>query len=369
MLDPPWLVQFSAFKNLPAGLFPSRIHAVEHPIQKMKLALILTGLCFALGLTACKKAPDTSAASVPSQTAAAPAAAAVAAPSASAAEETAFDPASLPTAKVQLGTFPYIALPDGYSYNGTKTLDYDRFMFAINGKVVPLEGRFFKAALQSTNNGEMSKVFIEKSFVGFMESLGAKKLNDSQIDYKVYELAHYDSEKSDVNIGQITHTYGLKTQEGQPVIFQLGLNGPRYNIMQLKDFKQTMSLLPPEAQADNLQKTIATDGKAVLHINFDTDKASLQADGSLIVDEIAKLLKTNAALKLSIEGHTDNTGSAEHNLALSKDRAVAVRDKLVALGIESARLKTAGFGSDKAVATNDTEANKARNRRVELVKF
>lgn len=337
----------------------------------MKITLILTGLCLALGLSACKKAPETSAASVPSQAATAPAAVAVPAPSASAttAEETAFDPASLPTAKVQLGAFPYIGTPEGYSYNGTKTLDYDRFMFAINGKVVPLEGRFFKAPLQRIDNAAMSTVFVEKSFVDFMESLGAQKLNDSKIDYKVYELAHYDSEKSDVNIGQITHTYGLKTQDGQPVIFQLGLNGPRYNIMQLKDFKQTMSLLPPEAQADNLQKTIATDGKAILHINFDTDKASLQADGSLIVDEIAKLLKTNAALKLSIEGHTDNTGSAERNLTLSKDRAVAVRDKLVALGIDPARLKTAGFGSDKALAANDNEADKARNRRVELVKF
>lgn len=337
----------------------------------MKITLILTGLCLALGLSACKKTPDTSAASGPSQTAAEPAVAAVPAPPASAptAEETAFDPGSLPTAKVQLGAFPYIGTPEGYSYNGTKTLDYDRFMFAINGKVVPLEGRLFKAPLQRIDNAEMSPVFVEKSFVDFMESLGAQKLNDSQIDYKVYELAKYDSEKSDVNIGQVTHTYGLKTQEGQPVIFQLGLNGPRYNIMQLKDFKQTLSLLPPEAEADNLQKTIAADGKAVLHINFDTDKASLQADGSLIVDEIAKLLKTNAPLKLSIEGHTDNTGSAERNLALSKDRAVAVRDKLVALGIDPARLKTAGFGSDKAVAANDSEASKARNRRVELVKF
>lgn len=337
----------------------------------MKITLILTGLCLALGLSACKKTPDSSAASVPSQTAAEPAVAAVPAPPASAptAEETAFDPGSLPTAKVQLGAFPYIGTPEGYSYNGTKTLDYDRFMFAINGKVVPLEGRLFKAPLQRIDNAEMSPVFVEKSFVDFMESLGAQKLNDSQIDYKVYELAKYNSEKSDVNIGQVTHTYGLKTQEGQPVIFQLGLNGPRYNIMQLKDFKQTLSLLPPEAEADNLQKTIAADGKAVLHINFDTDKASLQTDGSLIVDEIAKLLKTNAPLKLSIEGHTDNTGSAERNLALSKDRAVAVRDKLVALGIDPARLKTAGFGSDKAVAANDSEASKARNRRVELVKF
>ena len=190
----------------------------------MKLTLILTGLCLALGLTACKKAPDTSAASVPSQTAVAPTTATDAAPSASAAnaEDTAFDPSALPTANVPLGAFPYIALPEGYSYNGTKTLDYDRFMFAINGKIVPLEGRVFKAPLQRVDNTEVSTVFIEKSFVNFMESLGAKKLNDTQIDYKVYELAHYDTEKSDVNLGQVTHTYGLKTQEGQPVIFQLG---------------------------------------------------------------------------------------------------------------------------------------------------
>ncbi len=278
-----------------------------------------------------------------------------------------FDVNSLPTVAAKLGAFPYIGLPEGYTYNGTKTLDYDRFLFAIDGKIVPLEGRLFRASI--TKNGDVSKVFIEKSFVKFMESIGAKKLNDSTIDFKLYELAKYENQNADVNIGQVTNTYGIKTPEGRPVIFQLGLNSPTYNIMQVEDFKQTIALLPAEAQADNLQKAIENYGKAILHIHFDTDKAILQAEGTLMVDEIVKLLKTDSALKLSVEGHTDNAGSPQHNLTLSEARAVAVRDKLIAAGIDPSRIKSAGFGDTKPLIANDNDVNKARNRRVELVKF
>ena len=88
----------------------------------------------------------------------------------------------------------------------------------------------------------------------------------------------------------------------------------------------------------------------------------------LSIDEIAKLLQSDAALKLSIDGHTDSTGTAERNRALSKQRAEAVLGALVAKGIAAERLSAQGFGPDKPVADNGDDAGRAKNRRVELVK-
>lgn len=110
-------------------------------------------------------------------------------------------------------------------------------------------------------------------------------------------------------------------------------------------------------------------GKAVLYINFDNDKATLKSEGQQVVTEIEKLLKSNLELKLSIEGHTDNTGSAEHNKTLSQQRSDAVLNVLTTNGIDKSRLKSKGFGSEKPLVANDSEENKAKNRRVELVKI
>ena len=86
------------------------------------------------------------------------------------------------------------------------------------------------------------------------------------------------------------------------------------------------------------------------------------------MDEIAKLLKTDAALKLRVVGHTDNQGGLDSNIALSKRRAEAVNAALVSQhGIAAGRLSAYGVGDLAPVASNTDEAGRAKNRRVELV--
>ncbi len=80
------------------------------------------------------------------------------------------------------------------------------------------------------------------------------------------------------------------------------------------------------------------------------------------------MLKSKADWQMTVEGHTDATGSAAYNQSLSEKRAQSVIDFLTAAGIPAARLKAAGFGSSKPVASNDTELGRGQNRRVELVK-
>lgn len=112
-----------------------------------------------------------------------------------------------------------------------------------------------------------------------------------------------------------------------------------------------------------------TDAKIVTHgINFDIDKATIRAESMGTLNQIKQLMDGNPDVKFEIDGHTDNSGAPAHNLALSQQRADAVKARLVAMGINVQRLTTKGFGDTKPISDNSTPEGKANNRRVEFVK-
>ena len=123
-------------------------------------------------------------------------------------------------------------------------------------------------------------------------------------------------------------------------------------------------------KASELARTIADSGKIALYgIHFDFDKADIKPESAPQLDEIAALLKADASLKLMIVGHTDNQGAAAYNLDLSKRRADAVAATLTSrYGVAVDRLLAQGMGAAAPLASNDSDAGRAKNRRVELVK-
>lgn len=124
------------------------------------------------------------------------------------------------------------------------------------------------------------------------------------------------------------------------------------------------------ADAAAMSGDLKTTGHVALYgIFFDTGKAEVKPESKPALDEIAKLLKQDPALRLKVVGHTDMVGSQEANLKLSEARGEAVAQALVSqYGIQPTRLKGHGVGALAPVATNDTEEGRAKNRRVELVK-
>ena len=124
-------------------------------------------------------------------------------------------------------------------------------------------------------------------------------------------------------------------------------------------------------KASDMAAALASKGSIDIYgILFDTDKTDIKPESSKTLDEIASLLKIDQSLKLEISGHTDNTGSVEHNQKLSEGRAQAVVAALVkTYGIDPSRLTAAGFGDTRPVADNGNEAGRAKNRRVELRKL
>jgi outer membrane protein OmpA-like peptidoglycan-associated protein len=85
------------------------------------------------------------------------------------------------------------------------------------------------------------------------------------------------------------------------------------------------------------------------------------------VDELIVVLKACPTSQVELVGHTDNTGDAESNIALSRSRASVVRDMLVSGGVAADRTTTAGYGQDRPIGANDTEEGRVCNRRTELV--
>ena len=112
-----------------------------------------------------------------------------------------------------------------------------------------------------------------------------------------------------------------------------------------------------------------TETKIVTHgINFDVDTATLQAESMGTLNQIKKLMESDSSLNFEVDGHTDNSGNAAHNLQLSEQRANAVKGELVSMGIDAGRLTVKGFGDTKPLGPNSTPEDKANNRRVEFVR-
>lgn len=157
----------------------------------------------------------------------------------------------------------------------------------------------------------------------------------------------------------------------QVEIVQVGTPAPVYpgSVVQ-SSYPQAGHAVPATASdAGAMASGLDRDGRIILGgLRFDTARATLHAESSHALDQAARLLRQQPQLRLLIVGHTDSTGSMTTNQRLSQQRAESVRDALVGRGIAPARLTPAGAGSSTPVANNATEAGRALNRRVELVR-
>lgn len=105
---------------------------------------------------------------------------------------------------------------------------------------------------------------------------------------------------------------------------------------------------------------------ALKHVNFETGSAALTADSRYELDNLVTAMTTYPSLVIEVAGHTDNVGDPAANMTLSSQRAAAVAKYLTDRGIPSSRLRPHGYGDTKPLGANDTEENRAKNRRTEF---
>lgn len=116
----------------------------------------------------------------------------------------------------------------------------------------------------------------------------------------------------------------------------------------------------------NVPEIVDTTHFVMSNINFEFDSAVLSESSDAAIDSLANFLNDNSLINIEIAGFTDNSGTEEHNQKLSFDRANAVKEALINKGVDATRMTVVGNGSSSPLKPNDTEENKALNRRVEI---
>lgn len=130
---------------------------------------------------------------------------------------------------------------------------------------------------------------------------------------------------------------------------------------QAKEIKETLPGAEVERVGEGIKVTLPES-----IVNFAFDSAELTTSGKANLDKLSEVLKNNPDTNINIYGHTDSKGTDAYNQGLSERRAASVKNYLISKGVASSRMFTMGVGEKEPVATNDTEAGRAQNRRVEF---
>ena len=362
---------------------------MSHPFK----AALCLAISLAFALSACKPKPGAPTAEQKAAAAAAaagtpvPAAAPVAAPAATAAapaQSSAAEIADLNKIAViakPLPPFPYIDYPPAVDESARNTVqsDFDQVGVVVGNKMLLVEGRM-KLSGFKLRDANISAFQAKRDYTKAVLDMGGVKVNTTLPEGDAFYAANGMGGERTEAVDQKRYELGKKLHfqgsESYDVYFLPTAAGRRWVVLMIADDSMRVLAVEEKTTASSVKLVAAaaikseldSKGQIALYINFDTDKAALRADGKPAVDEIATLMKKESALKLTVEGHTDNVGEARHNVALSRERAQAVVATLVKDGIEKERLSAVGIGADKPIADNGSEEGRARNRRVELVK-
>lgn len=235
----------------------------------------------------------------------------------------------------------------GYYIQRYEVKEFDSLKFQVNKKETAIEGHFI-AIVYGIQPGktESSRVQILRNYENAIKKIGGKVTGRND-DGDIYMTVAKDGKEFWVHVNAyITSQYSVDIIEKEAMTQEITAN------------------------AGAFANDIKTTGHAAVYgIYFDTGKAELKPASDTALAEIAKMFKSNSALKIFVVGHTDNVGAVAANMKLSEMRADAVIKALVSkYGIAAARLKGFGVGQLAPVLSNDSEDGRAKNRRVELVK-
>lgn len=297
-----------------------------------------------------------------------------------------FDWSKIPSSTANIGSFPYISVPNGmYHWKAdgnnqpapddqpyTEFWSFNKLIMFDGVNVFDAEGKRAYLRADMLDNQDFNQYKFDKSTQDYLNSIGAVLIYNDKIPREITDKLDEEEDSSVYKYmtgnvwGEPIKMYALNHSTGK-IFFQIISDSASADIgvIELEGFEQTIKA----PTASEIKNQLDTAGKAILHINFDTGKATIKPDGQAVIEQIYLLLSGNPDLKLSIAGHTDNVGNPSDNQKLSESRANTVMYALAGKGIDISRLKAKGFGDTQPIADNNSEEGKAQNRRVELAKF
>lgn len=287
-----------------------------------------------------------------------------------------FDIAALPMSEQPLGGFPFFTIPGGAreAPNTARRLDFGEAVFWTGAGLQRVEGRVYATGIRRERNGagsggQFSDLEVVRNLQHVVTAAGGVEIASGQTPTGLRsELAdvmrQYHVEATCYGHAA-QQVFVLRRADGNVWVRTCrGGNFAGLIVLQEQPLEVTSTLLP----ASELQQALADTGRVALQVHFATDDDEILPDSQPQIDQIVELMRTDPALFLTIEGHTDNTGDAGRNQALSRARAASVVTALAGSGIAPARLVSDGFGDTRPVADNATDQGRALNRRVELVR-
>ena len=278
---------------------------------------------------------------------------------------------NVPISNAPLGKFPFFGWPAGYEpQNKARSLDFGHFLFWTGTAFEDVEGRTYMATIVNHDEKAFSTYELKRNLEALFQQAGAVKITESDIPKTLLDgLPSATRQEMAMGLGDVwndpAETWVIRRPNSAIWIhYTTNTAQGSLAVVQTKPFVTTAALLP----ADQLKTALDTTGKAIIHVNFATDRTEILPTSKDQMDAVTALLKADPTLKLAINGYTDDTGSDDHNVTLSDGRAKAVLAALVASGIAPNRLQAKGFGRLNPASANTDEAGKAANRRVELIK-
>lgn len=192
--------------------------------------------------------------------------------------------------------------------------------------------------------------------------------NGQLVKDALVEIKYMDTRKVEtikVDDGDGRYATVLRLKPGSDVIMTVKKAD---HVFESRSFNMEDTAMATVATVDMTVQRIEV-GKSyrVNDIKYATSSAAITKSSEYILDELITFLRENPTVKIRIEGHTDNVGRSEDNMALSNDRAFTVMDYLQTKGIAGPRLTFKGYGQTKPLASNDTPEGRAQNRRTEFV--
>ena len=181
-----------------------------------------------------------------------------------------------------------------------------------------------------------------------------------------------DTKTKQVSYGTVDSTSGnymVAIKKTSEVILTVKKDNIAFNSTKVSVTDLPVVSYSVEPMEINLQVAEAKAGKSFVinNIFYNTNSADLKSESRAVLENFAQYLKENPAIKIEIQGHTDNVGNAKDNLALSSNRAFSVKAVLEELGVDGKRINAKGFGQNKPIGDNNTEDGRARNRRTEFM--
>jgi len=263
-------------------------------------------------------------------------------------------PAAVQAQESEFKDTPWFSGMPNYLIYDAEEIEFDSYNF-FNGKnCSKVEGKKFKRTYSLKEDAQKSSVIqIIRNYANAIKNNGGTV---------IYEGMPQNAECADNN--GLNMVVGKFVRDGNELWVEVvTLGGDDYYLtIVLKE------LMKQDVTASNMFEALNRDGHISLYINFDFGKSVIREESNPIIEQIVQMMKSNADLKIGVEGHTDNVGSPASNKTLSEARAKSVVSAIVGQGISADRLSPAGYGQEKPIADNNTEEGRAKNRRVELVR-